>query len=372
MRASRLLLLALALPLAPSAIAQAEAFDPLALTWTAFATADGKLAAQAPEAGSVHFPPSDPATPAIPLAFSAPSPVTFLAEGDVRVTLHVEAGRPLLTQGSDGQSLEVALFADGKLLGVARHKLAAPLMAPDDEETVEATLALEDVIVAKGATLSLQVKALMPAVPPEGLRILVGASGLTLPMRVGTVAELELQDAPFVSLLATEAYAAPPGAVAFDVRIGHDGALPDAGWTETQGRNVVLVLRGEEDAATARGEHASADPEARRAAAHAYTVNGISVRVHPGVGVVVPIGTGPAPVAISCARNCPAGDLARVSFSAEGPTVVTDDASVLIPPPRSTTGIPVSEDAPTPEKGVPVGPLVLAALALAALTARRR
>ena len=341
----------------------AQRADPLALPWLVHLAADGTLAEDPPAAGALHFPPSDPSAPGVPLAWRGAAPLAFRLGAPPEVRFSVVADKPLVARDAEGHGLDVTLLADGEVLATGRHAFAAPLLAPGDRAAVALALAPRDVLVPEGAALSLQVRALAPAVPPEGLRILLGRDAtLAFPaLRAPDVAALRMQDAPLLEFLATEAY---PGPGARDVAVGH--ARVDA---PALGGALVLVLRGGEADADA-ALHAHANRTRRVAAAHEFTVGATVARVHPGLAVAVPVAPG---TRVACVRNCPPGGFeAVVPASADAPdppVVVTDDPGVLIPPPRSTTGVPVSGDAE--EKPVPWGPVALAALVVAA-TARRR
>lgn len=344
------LLATLLLPVAAAAVG----FDPLVLSWTAHLAADGTLREDAPAGAALYFPPSDPATPPLPLAFSAPSPVAFRPSAPAQLHLVLAAEKPLVARNADGASLDVALLADGQPLATARYAHALPLLAPGDR--IDATLDLDagDAFVAEGAALSLRVTALMPAVPEQGLKLVEGA--LAFPqMRVPDVRALRLQDAALDEFLATEARA---GA---EVRVDH------AGVTASALDAPLVVLRGEEDAATAAA-HQHANRTKRIAAAHEFLVGSTLVRVHPGVGVAVPVGDG---AQVKCVKNCPPGGFEAVvrlggnATTTPPPTATTPDDGVLVPPPRATP--PTKED----EKATPLGMLALAALLVAA-TARRR
>lgn len=361
------------LALLPLAAAQGGPYDPLDLAWTAHLAAQGTLVTDPPEAGALSFPASDPATPALPLAFTAPAPVSFRFAGGAEARFVVMAQAPLVARNGEGQSLEIALLADGAPAAFARAALP-PVMAPGERAAVVAALVPAEAFVPKGATLALHVTALMPAVPADGLQLLVGPNATLAfgSLRVPSVTDLELGNAPLAEFALPDVHPIPSGSVAQDVLVTHAG-LAFASTAEAQGRPVVLLLRGVEDAETARAQHGHVDRERRLAAAHEVLVGGTAVRVHPGVGVAVPIGAGPGPVLVACGRNCGGGG-GVVTFGANDatpPVIVTNDGSVLIPPPRPTTGIPVSGDAPE-EKATPWGPLALAALGLAALRARPR
>lgn len=359
--------------LLPGALAQEPPFDPLALSWTGHLTAEGGLATNVPEAGGAFFPPTDATTGAIPLLFARESPLAFRLDAPARASLVLEATRPVVAHGG---RIEVALMSGDEPLVLVDAALPAAALAPGERVGLDVELDAGDAFVPRGASLGLRLAAVVPALAPDSLRVLVGsdASRVEIPsLRVPSAADLALQDAAYRQLLAGEAYAPAPGEAVHERRVGHDGRL-DVAIEEAAGRAVVLVLRGEEPRGDASA-HAAFDTDARRAAAHAYRIGDALVRVHPGVGVVVPVGSGPAPVKVACEANCPATLAGRIAFTTSPtgpPAIVTDDGSVLIPPPRSTVGIPVSEDAPEDEARVPWGPVALLALALASTTRRRK
>ena len=349
----------LATLLVPGALA--AAFDPLALPWVVRLAADGSLQEDAPAEGGVAFPPSDPATPALPLAFSATVPVTSTL-GAAQVHLVVVADRPLVARNGEGHSLEVALLVDGRPVATARHAHPLPLLAPGDRMTLALDLPTGEALAAEGAPLALHVTALMPAVPQDGLRLLVGKDAtLAFPaLRASDARALRMQDGPLEDALATAAF---PGAR--DVRVHHDRVEADA----LEGARFLAFRGVEEGGAEAAAAHAHANRSRRVEAAHAFTVGSALVRVHPGLAVVVPVAEG---MRVACVKNCPSGGFeATVRAAAGNGTAGTTPATpggdgVLIPPPRAT---------PTPaqEKEAPWGLVALAALVLAVgLTSRRR
>jgi hypothetical protein len=374
----------LGLVLAPLVAGQAAAYDPLTIRADVYPTAAGGFAYDPPPAGAIAFPASDPAAPPSALALSMRAPIRFRLDGGFDVTLQVEADKPLVARDQDGNAFELTLLVDGKPASEAKRVplSAGPVLAPSERASAHALLPAPATLFSKGSNVTLLVKLLLPAVPEGALKLLVGAgaSKATLDvMRVPTVEDLELEDAPFPLFLPRNASFAPAdGGVVRTVRVGHASA-DFASPVESSGRRVYLVFVGDEPLADAQAAHAFPDRERRIDATHQFTVGGLGtlVRVHPGVAVVVPIGSGPAPVEIACARNCPAvagGWRANVTFAPidDAPGAPQDGQDALIPPPRSTDGIPTSQDAP--EKRTPDASwgLVAASAALAAAAFRRR
>lgn len=374
---SRDALLALVLLLAPplaGAHGAASAYDPLVVEMHAFLTADGALAEAAPDAGEMAFPPSDPLEPGEPLVFALDAPVRFEPAGGLVVTLRLRAAQPVVARDADGNAFELSLLRDGAPVEGASRRvpLADPVLAPDARATLDAVVQAPGVVFEERSRLALQVRPLMPLA--EGaLLLLVGPEGsrADLPdMRVPRVADLKLQDAPLVEFVTeNETFEPPEGSVATVVRVRHDRV--EAPRAMLIGSPTYLVLVGEEGEEEARS-HSFPDRPRRLAAAHELLVGDRLVRVHPGLGVVVPL-TRTADV--TCARNCPPDFRFSVPVQEaprNGSVPSQEPTGVLIPPPRSTAGIPVSQDAPPEDgRGVP-GPALAATLAAALLAARRK
>lgn len=375
--AAALVLLAAAQPaLAHGEDAPAEAvFDPLRLSLHAYLSADGNLTDAIPAPGAVPLPASPPVAPAAAgLPFTLAVPVRFVPGQGIEVALHLRAEKPVLTRDADGNGLELALMRNGEEVpGAARRvPLGDALLAPGATASARAVLQAPGVTFAKGDDLALVVRPLMPGLQEEALFVLVGgeaASSVDIhDMRVPTLADLELQEADLTQFfLATEEFAPPRGAPSTVLRVLHDrvevvGAVPPG--------VAYLVLRGEEPAAEAAA-HSSAHREGRIEAAHEFRLGATLVRVHPGVGVVVPVPTSPASIAVGCARNCPSDFVLTLRSASDAragssPSASDEPQSVLIPPPRSTVGIPVSQDAPQEEKRLVPQPSLLALAGLAA------
>lgn len=357
-----------ALLLSPLAAAHGDAgaYDPLVVSLHAYLTADLRASEAAPDPGAVPFPAPAPAANAPPLRFALEAPVRFSPGSGFEVEITVRADRALVARDADGNALELVVEPGGEPTRVA---LPEPILAPGALATARATLQAPGAEYARGDALALAVRPLMPALTEGALSLVVGGdrpSRLDAPeMRVPSLADLELQDAPHTQfLLANETFASP----AHVVHVRH----AETTMTVTPNASVV-VLRGEETGDDADA-HAFPDADRRRAAAHAYTVNGALVRVHPGVGVVVEIGRETA--RILCATNCPPGGFAQTIAPGAGNAPGGGDRpSVLVPPPRDTTGIPVSADDEPKQTPLPialVGAAVGAALALAWTRDRRK
>lgn len=384
----RPLLLALLLALAPAASAdeghdhEAEGYDPLVLDIETWLAPPGALELVAPEAGAVHFASGDVQGPAPALTFALNAPVTFSPNGGVEAVLQLVADKPVVARDADGNALNVAFLLDGKPVPGAAQKVAfsKPVLAPGDAEQVKVTLSLPGEALPEGASLALQIQPLMPALAEEALRINVGAqaSRATFPhARIPTLDDLELQDAPSLIQfkLSNETFApSDANAALYTVNVRHD-AVDVSGTKRATAAKMYVVLRGEETAADAEANHAFPDRERRVAAAHAFRVDDTLVRVHPGMGVVVILtweGRNLS-VPVTCVAHCPVnGWSTTLRFDLPAGANATQPGSVLIPPPRSTTGIPVSEDAPEEKLLVPAPWLApLAALGAGAWLRRR-
>jgi hypothetical protein len=178
-------------------------------------------------------------------------------------------------------------------------------------------------------------------------------------MRVPSVADLRLQDVPHTEFLVGVDRFEPPIGHAVNVYlVGHASVAHPAQKSFSPNGTYVVFQGVEDDAAAAQHRHAAREP--RIAAAHEYSVNGVIARVQPGIGVVVraPI----QPVIVQCVRNCPEGGFQDLIGAREPESGGADAPSALVPPPRDTSGIPVSADEP-PAAGAPLG-WALAALAL--------
>lgn len=380
--------------LAPTAAAHGddseEPYDPLAFDLLLFAASEGKLTEALPKAASLYFQAGEPNAPHPPLDFAFTSPARLSLETEVRVRLAYAMDKPMPPANADGDSFELTLLLGGAPTN-ATAKLKLPqtgfgLVGGGEPDVLEATVPLAGLRVGEGEGIGLRIRPLMPLIPPDSLRLLVGASAAapmpppgTTPgetegtmiffpfVRIPTVADLRLQDAGTEEFL----LAADPGfrsgtaTVYFELRVMH--ATAELGPLETpNGRKAYLLLRGVESSADAHAHHETLDPAQRAGAAHLYQVGDRLVRVHPGVGVRVPLqpGSDGLNVAVKCVASCPGGGFERTI-----PLLQPDDpegatGGTLIPPPRSTKGIPVSEDAPQEGKKsfLPApGPLLVAA-----------
>jgi hypothetical protein len=374
------LLLALA-TLMPTAAAHDEVrlgvYDPLDLEMHLWLSDDARLVSAAPADGARPFAARQPGGDGAPLDFETEAPVTFSATTGLAVSLLLRAAQPVLAQGPDGASLELALLADGVPLDGATKRVAlqAPVLAPGATERVEVKLQPASTI-EKGARLALRVTPLMPALAEGALAVATGPDASRADfavVRVPSVAHLELNDPALPTWhLDDEAYRpADARAAVYEVRVSHT-AIGLGSLTQPVGTNVTLVFGGEESAADAYAHHHFADAAARRAAAHELLVGDTLVRVHPGVGVAVAVdGSAARSVVIRCGANCPEPGFSAVLRFVEPEDVRprAGSGNSVIPPPRNTSGVPVSQDAPDGDARVP-GPGVAAAVpALAAAAA---
>lgn len=368
-----LLVALLGLPVAP---AQPDAtFDPLVFDFHGYLTTAGAVAPSAPDAGAVAFAAVSPPATAQPLRFAFDAPIRFSPGEGFDVTLTLRADQPILARDADGNALELAIEANGTPVeGTARRvALGNGILAPGDTVTVSALLQAPAARFDEGTTLALVVRPLVAALPENGLLVVVGGDTPSrldaLTMRVPAADDLRLQTSALTSfVLATEDFRPErANAVVIDVRVGH-GPIRVEGTPRYDANGTYVVVRGEEDDADARS-HALLEHDARVEAAHELRVGGVLVRAHPGIGVVVPVTRSNA--RIDCVRNC---EPFAIPIGGDA-TVVTDPRSVLVPPPRDTSGIPTSEDEPASgRKGLPLPALALVAtaLTLAAFGRQRR
>lgn len=365
MRCCRAIALAAVLVgLAPAALA-ADGFDPLKLSFSGFLTADGEIDATPAAPGSIPFQAVPPTGVAPPLLFTFVAPVRFSPGAAFEVAIQVRADALVVARDAEGNAFEIGIDPDGARVPVA---VDPPVMAPGTVATLRVQV-MSSSLYDEGDPIVLSVRPL-GQFTDGALSLVVGGdppSTFAAPdMRVPTPADLRLQDLPHTEfLLDGESFAPPPTHSVNVFRVGHASVdIPSAlGWSI---EGTYAVLRGDESGEVAAG-HAKVDRASRIDAAHEFRVNGAVARVHPGLGVVVRIRS--LPLTIECVRNCPA------DFAFEwGPPPTTptgEPPSTLIPPPRDTSGIPVSED--EDDKPTPLAPLVaIVALALAAETFRRR
>lgn len=353
--------LAALLPFAAAHDAPAGPYDPLSLEWHAFLAADGTIGASPPAAGAVPFPasPSPPTSASAPLRFTFAAPVTFEPGGGFVVRLALRVDKPLVAQD---EALELVVMPGGDAVRVSLP--GGPVLAPGTVVTVEQTLHAPGARYERGDALGLVLQPLLPALPEDALSVVTGPESGSLfdaiDMRVPSPAHLRLQDLPHTEIVLGVDQFAPPSSHAVNVfSVGHDAVVPPAAgaWSDA---GTYVLLRGEEPEDVAR-EHALVDEDTRRAAAHAFRVNGLPARVHPGLGVIVRITL--LPIRVVCEENCPAGG-SSWSYAPLSTAPTAESPGVLVPPPRDTSAVPVSRDEP-PARGTPFsGPLVVLALAL--------
>ena len=362
-RRAIVLLLATVATFAPFATAHGTPapYAPLVVEMHTFLASDGALVLSPPAPGAVALPAATPAAPPPELRFAVPAPVAFTAAAAYQVSLTLRADQLVVARDAEGMSLELQALPDGAPVRVALE----PVLAPGAVATVLVDVPAPPRAFAEGDEVALAIRALMPGLQAGALSIVTGgdtASRADLrDLRVPGVSALRLQDVPHTEYLVGVDRFEPPADHAANVfRLGH-GVLETPATLRFEANKTYVVLEGVEDEEDAR-DHAQADRAARVAAAHEFAVNGVLARVQPGVAVVVraPV----APVVVQCVRNCVP---ASVSFPSLAATP-SERPSALVPPPRDTTGIPVSEDEPE-EKATPA-PALLAALVLAAALRR--
>lgn len=353
--------------LAPSALAHEGEYDPLVVDLHAFLTSDGRIDERAPAPGAVAFPASSPAAPGAPLRFAFAAPVAFAPGAAFEVSLQLRADAPVVARDADGNALEINVEPGGS---AAKAALDPPLLAPGSVTSVRAVVQASGAAFEEGDEIALVVRALMP-LTADALALVIGPeTRFDAPdMRVPSPADLRLQEVPHTEFLLEGESFEPPSTHAVNVfTVLHDGIRAPAqpAWSAA---GTYVVLRGEESGAEAM-RHAYPDRARRVDAAHELTVSGVPARAHPGLGVVVRASS--LPLRVECARNCPEGFAWSYAPPAATPTSGADAPSVLVPPPRDTSGIPVSEDDPD-ERAVPwPGALGLVATVVATRARRRR
>lgn len=352
----------LLLALAPLAAAHGSPapYDPLVVELHAFLTSDGALSEAAPQPGAVAFPAGAPPAGSAPLRFEIEAPVRFVPSGGFAVDLALRADAPVVA----GDGLELAIEPGGE---PARVPLPEPVLAPGETTRVLVRLQASGAEYAEGDPIALVVRPLMPGLTEGALSVVVGGDVPSrvdaLDMRVPTPADLGLQSTPLTEfILGKEEFASSAGTAVNVFRVGHDViSRPEGHAWSTNG--TYVVLRGEEAGDVAL-QHSFVDRERRIGVAHEFSVNGIRARVHPGLGVVVPVTS--LPIRVVCVANCPTAGFSH-TIDAPGSDADAPPAerpSVLVPPPRETRGIPVSEDEDAPRNTPLAGTLAL----LAALT----
>jgi MYXO-CTERM domain-containing protein len=252
------------------------------------------------------------------------------------------------------------------------------VLVPGQVEKLEFTLQPPTALYARGETIGLRVRALVPGLPAETLSLLTGGPD---PSRVDFRAiriprALDLLPAPpgAVVFSANEEVFRPsdPNARVLTLTVGHDAATFENA-TVAAGQKAYLVLLGVESQDIAERHHEDPRPETRQAAAHVYQVGTTLVFTHPGLGVALPLDTTRAGVIdVQCFANCPARGFLRAvvveGASAETPT----PRSALIPPPRNELPIePTPSGEPARETPGAGGALVLIAVCAGAMRRRR-
>lgn len=365
MSSPRLLLLALlALPLAAGHGA-APAYDPLVLDMHLHLHADRTMVEAAPDEGAVAFSAITPGSAATPLEFTVKAPVAFAPAGSVDVELTLRADQLVVARDADGNALELQVAPDGPPMRIA---LADALLAPGTVASARASLAVPARTFEEGEEIRLVVRPLMPALAEGALSIVVGGDSPSRvdfrEMRVPSPGDLRLQEVQHTEYLVGVDRFEPPADHAVNVfRVAHDTVTPPA-TTRFSSAGTYVILEGAEPDGSS---HRFPDRGRRLEAAHEFTVNGVLARVHPGLGVIVRVESQPA--LVQCVRNCPSGGF-RATIGGDVEPATGEPPSVLVPPPRDTTGIPVSEDEP-PAAQTPTG-WTLAALGLVGAAAARR
>lgn len=342
-------------------LAAAQEGDPLLISYYGFLTAEGNVTEPLPAAGAYPLPatPLAPADARVAATFTWRAPVAFAPSASFEVALTLRADQAVVARDAEGNALELRVEPEGAPVRVAFEE---DVMAPGTIARVVVSVPAPARAFAEGEEIVLRVTPLMPGLAEGALSIVVGgesASRFDAPgMRVPSPAALRLQDVPHTEfLLGVDRFEPPAGHAVNVYVVGHDSVQAPA-QTSFSANGTYVVFHGVEDAMA--GEHQHASREARVAAAHEFSVNGILARVHPGLGVVVraPI----QPVIVQCIRNCPAEGFQDVLGGRGEGGAAGEAPSALVPPPRDTSGIPVSGDEP-PAADAPLG-VALAALAL--------
>lgn len=344
--------------LSPSAQAHGDPgpYDPLTLEWHVF-LADGGVAAQ-PAAGAVPL--------AEPARFAFAAPVRFQPVGGFEVELEVRAGAtPLLGADAQGNALELRIEPEG---APRRVPLPSALLPPGGSTSVRARLDGPSRVLEEGTPMALVVSWL--GTGDASIALGEGSRLDARDMRVPELRDLRMQEARVTEfLLAQEAFQAPQGSTLTVLRVEH-AAVTVASGSAAGREGAYVLLRGEETDATVAHAHASYDE--RIARAHAFAVGGQLVRVHPGTGVAVRLP--PEGGEVRCVNACPDGGFSHVVARAPTPGGTSappePPASVLVPPPRDTSGVPVSADEPEARE-TPAASALMAVLVTLLLLARR-
>ncbi len=380
-------LLAMPFAAADGAHDETVVYDPLVLSYEGYFAAD-TITRTAPSEDAVVFSPGNLVAPPPALLFEFAAPVTFRPAQGFNIELVVEASEPMVAIGPDERSFHLEILLNGtKIEGAdARVRVADPVLQAGQPVRLDVLINAPNQVFEKGAQIAVSILPLMPLVAPDALTLLVGPEGsqLSIPdMRVPTVADLGLDNRGLKMFhLETELYVPSATSVAYDVRVFHD-AVHFGAVVVPAGTRVVLIFKGEESGDAAHS-HDTVDSDARDALAHEFFVGAQRVLVHPGVGVVVPVTSDvEAVVSIICGNQCPEpGYQTVIRFQAPAPldanglpTQPVRDDGGLIPPPRDTSGIPVSQDEDSKaERAIPgaAGSLVAILLGFVALASRRR
>lgn len=381
----RALVLALLLAL-PVVSAHADpnetVYDPLTLDLPGWLAPAHAIARAPPAAGALPFAAITPGAQPTPLDFSASMPERFAPGGGLSVHVRLVATKPVVAQDANGQTLRVQLLAAGKLVPGAERTLATgqAVLAPGAVVDLLALVPLGSVSFASHETLTVLLTPLMPALADDALALAVGPEGsradfpaahLLGPEDLG----IEEPRAARVFLLSSSTFdGAVPGAALFTYSVTQNATRAIA--TPATAPVTFVVLRGDHSIAEARAYHEQADPAARNDAAQVFRVGQTRVRVHPGLGVAVRLDLAPGQVVDVACESCATPFKATLPplAATDGEGAQTyDPSNVLIPPPRDTSGIPVSGDgAParkTPADGLAA--LVAAGVAVALLQRRR-
>lgn len=378
-----LLALSFAAPLAAAHADPAETvYDPLTLDLPGWLWRGGIERTAPAQTTQLEFPGYAPGSTPVPLDFSAAMPERFAPKGGLAIHLALVALKPVAAQDASGSSLRVALLSNGAPVTDASRDFSfgKALLAPGDTAELSAILPLPNAAFLFQERLDVRITPLMPALADGSLALVMGpdASRADFPgARLFGVEDIGLEEPSEarVLLIGNDTPPAPgnpsPGVV-FSVTENETRALTPL----ASARLVWITLRGDHSIAEARAYHEGATPQMRHDAAEVFRVGTTRVRVHPGLAITLRVEMNPGSVVDvtceSCANRYHVTLLAYVPD--DGSNVGSyDPSNVLIPPPRATSGIPVSEDAP-PEKKAP-GPeaaLLVGGLAAAALLARYR
>lgn len=361
-------------------------YDPLQINIDGFPTTDGKISDAAPANGQVCFKQVDPSAAATPLTFSRPSPVTFSPSGGFHVIISITYTAPVAAQDQNGKSLLVATLVNGTPVGgmSLQWSSSGPVETPGSFDRIDTVLVpATNVTIPQGAVITLALTPMMPALPDGAMCVVVGEASSTTDFQfaqVPTVYDLALNDRSLQQwdMVTQNASYPDPNLAINDIEVFHDHIQTNYVTFLTD--KAYINMKGAELSTDAEVYHAFPDSERRLNATHDFLVAGTFVRVHPGVGVVVPIDLSKVPAGqnyLACIRNCPQTlNMTLLPYhSLQAPGKPGTDLRVVEATPTvPTSGTSVQKQDATEKKapGTQVLGVVLAASLVALVLSRRR